>query len=63
MQLKLFYVSFHSNMIGSYDATYVVAENEAKALERAKPMLNTKKLVPNFLNDYGRFHVNEICDV
>lgn len=56
---KIYKVSFGSRITGSHDHVYVVAESEKEALEKGKPMLNTHKLAPDFLNSYGRFNVCE----
>lgn len=57
--MKIFRVSFGSNIVGSHDCVTVLAENEADALEKGKPMLNTHKLIPNFLNKFGRYNAVE----
>ena len=58
--MKLFKVTFGSRIVGSHDYTYVMAENENEALKIAKPMLNTHKLSPDFLNQYSRYNVYEV---
>ena len=58
--MKEFIVSFSSKIVGSHDYVYVVAKNADEALKIGKPMLNTRKLIPDFLNGYGRFHVCEV---
>lgn len=58
--MKLFEVSFGSKIVGSNDCTFLMANNANEALEMGKKMLNTHKLVPNFLNDYGRWNVTEV---
>ena len=58
--MKEYKVYFRNNIAGSYDSTVILAENEFEAIEKGKPMLNTHKLVPDFLNKYGRYGVEEI---
>lgn len=58
--MKLFKVSFGSRIAGSNDFTYLLASGWEEALENGKKMLNTHKLFPNFLNDYGRYEVEEV---
>lgn len=58
--MKVFIVSFGSRIVGSYDYTYVMANNSQEALEKGKSMLNTNKLSPDFLNSYGCFNVREV---
>ena len=58
--MKEYKVYFRNNIAGSYDSTIILAENEFEAIEKGKPMLNTHKLVPDFLNKYGRYGVEEI---
>lgn len=58
--MKEFIVSFGSHIAGSHDYTHVMANNEQEALEKGKSMLNTHKLYPDFLNNYGHFNVREI---
>ena len=58
--MKLFMVSFGSRIARSYDYVYVMAENSSDALKIAKPMLDTHKLVPDFLNEYSRYNVREV---
>lgn len=55
--MNLYLVSYGSKIIGSNDFVYVIAESEKEALKIAKPMLNTHKLYPDFLNNYSRYHV------
>lgn len=54
---KLYKVEFGSNIAGSKDIVYISSENETNALNEAKPLLNTHKLVPDFLNKKGRYYV------
>lgn len=58
--MKTYKVCFGSNIVGSHDHVYVVANNEQEAFAKGKPMLNTHKLHPDFLNSYGRYSVYEI---
>ena len=58
--MKEYKVYFRNNIAGSYDSTVILAENEFEALEKGKLMLSTHKLVPDFLNKYGRYGVEEI---
>jgi hypothetical protein len=58
--MRLFKVSFGSHIVGSHDHVYVMADNEQMALRIAKPMLNTHKLNPDFLNQYGRYAVSKV---
>ena len=58
--MKEYKVYFRNNIAGSYDSTVILAENEFEAIEKGKPMLNTHKLAPDFLNKYGRYGVEEI---
>ena len=58
--MKTFKVSFGSRIAGSHDSVVVVAENEEEAFEKGKPMLNTHKLSPDYLNNYGRYDVVEV---
>lgn len=53
-------VEFKSNIIGSSDIVYVFAKCADDALEKGKHLLNTHKLIPDFLNQYGRFFVVEL---
>jgi hypothetical protein len=54
---KTYLVEWKSNIVGGSDCTYVSANNAQDAFYKAEPMLNRHKLVPDFLNDYGRFVV------
>ena len=58
--MKEYIVSFGSNIAGSRDHVYVMAESEMEALAKGKPMLNTHKLSPDFLNQYSRYSVREV---
>ena len=58
--MKIFRVSFGSHIPGSYDSTIIIADNSAEALEKGKSILNRHKLVPDFLNQYSRYKVEEI---
>lgn len=58
--MKLFKVSFGSRIAGSNDFTYLMADNREEALKKGKKMLDTHKLVPDFLNTYGRYEVQEV---
>ena len=58
--MKPFRVSFGSKIAGSTDSVIVLAENAEKAFEKARPMLDTHKLIPDFLNQYSRYMVYEI---
>lgn len=60
MSEKLFLVEWRHRIAGGSDCTYVYATDVKDALERAKPMLDTHKLVPDFLNNYGRFVVTQV---
>lgn len=55
--MKTYKVKFVSKIAGGSDHVFVIAESEQKALEIGKPMLNTHKLVPDFLNSYSRYSV------
>lgn len=59
MSEKLFLVEWHHRIAGGSDCTYVYATNAKEAVAKATPMLNTHKLVPDFLNDYGKLIVTE----
>lgn len=50
--MNLYLVSYGSKIIGSNDFGYVMAESENEALKIAKPMINTREFVPDFLNNY-----------
>jgi hypothetical protein len=56
---KVFLVGVYSRIAGGNDCTYVLANNEAEALKIGVPMLDTHKLVPDFLNDYSKIYVRE----
>ncbi len=58
--MKLFEVSFGSKIVGSNDCAFLMANDANEALEMGKKILNAHKLVPSFLNDYGRWHVTEV---
>lgn len=58
--MKTFEVSFGSRITGSHDYVVVMAESEEEAMKIGKPMLNTHKLSPDFLNSYGRYDVVEL---
>ena len=58
--MNLYSVSFGSNIAGSHDHVYVVAKDEHEAFMIGKPKLNTHKLVPDFLNQYGRFYISKV---
>jgi len=58
--MKEYIVSFVSYIADSHDHVYIMAENKMEALKIGKSMLNTHKLVPDFLNKYGRFNVHEV---
>ena len=58
--MRTFIVSFGNHIPGSRDSVVVLAYNSAEALEKGKIMLNTHKLVPDFLNQYSRYSVEEI---
>lgn len=58
--MKPFKVSFGSKIAGSTDSVIVLAESADKAFEKARPMLNTHKLSPDFLNQYSRYNIYEI---
>ena len=55
--MKLYKVAFGSRISGSQDYCYVLAESETEALDKGKEMLDTHRLVPDFLNKYGRYSV------
>ena len=56
----MYRVSFCSRIAGSNDSVCVMAKSEQEALEIGKPMLNTHKLTPDFLNSYGRYSVEKV---
>ena len=58
--LKMYFVEFGSRIPGSYDYTYVMASDPETALKLAKPMLETNRLFPDFLNKFGKFTVTEL---
>lgn len=58
--MKLYYVRYGGRIAGSADATYIMAESEMDALTKAKKLLDTHKLAPDFLNSYGHFTVTEV---
>lgn len=60
--MEMYKVSFGSNITGSCDYVYVMAKSEQEAREKGKSMLDTHKLVPDFLNSYGRYSVEKVLD-
>ena len=58
--MNMYRVSFSSRISGGSDNVCIMAKSEQEALEKGKPMLNTNKLVPSFLNGYGRYSVEKI---
>jgi hypothetical protein len=58
--MNAYLVSFGSNIVGSHDSIVVMAKNETEALKKGKPMLNTHKLSPDFLNKYGSYSVRKL---
>ena len=62
MEQKVYRVQFGSRIAGSADSVVVIAQSEDEAMEIAKPMLNTRKLVPDFLNRYGQYFAEEVID-
>lgn len=58
--MNMYKVSFGSRIVGSNDSVCVMAESEQAALNKGKLMLNTHKLVPDFLNKYSRYSVEKI---
>lgn len=58
--MKMYRVSFGSRIAGSNDSVFVMAKSEQEALEIGKPMLNTHKLIPDFLINYGRYSVEKV---
>lgn len=58
--MKLFLVSFGSRIAGSRDHVYVMAKDANEALTIGKPMLDTHKLTPEYLNQLGRYDVCEV---
>lgn len=57
---KLFLVEWYHRIAGGSDHAYVCATDERDAIAKAEPMLNTHKLTPAFLNDYGKFVVTQV---
>ena len=55
--MKLYKVAFGSRISGSQDYCYVLAESEKEALDKGKEMLDTHRLIPDFLNKYGMYSV------
>ena len=62
MEQKIYRVRFGSRIAGSADSVVVIAQSEDEAMEIAKPMLNTHKLAPDFLNRYGQYFAEEVID-
>jgi hypothetical protein len=60
MDEKLFLVKWHHRIAGGSDYTYVYATDEENAAAKAELVLNRHKLVPDFLNSYGRLVVMEV---
>ena len=57
---RLYEASWVTNIVGGSDIVYLLAENDLEAIEKAKSLLNTHKLVPNWLNNYGRLYIRVI---
>lgn len=55
--MKAFIVCWHHHIAGGSDHVCVMAKDEREALQKGKPMLNTHKLHPDFLNNYGMYYV------
>lgn len=58
--MKMYRVSAVSKLAGGNDNVCVMAESVQMAFLIGKPMLNTHKLIPAFLNGFVRYDVEEI---
>lgn len=57
--MEMYRVNFCSRIAGGNDSVCIMANSEQEALKMGKPMLNTHKLTPDFLNNYGRYKVKK----
>ena len=58
--MGIYKVSFDNNIVGGSDSTYIIADSEEEALKKGKYFINTHKLIPDFLNTYGRYNVEKV---